>query len=105
MDTGGDRAVSDDAAGSIIRGPEQALEYARGRGGAARVHVPQRIDVRAIREKLGMTQQEIAATFGFSVHTLRHWEQGLRNPEGPTRAYLRVIERGPEAVRRTLHAA
>jgi len=32
------------------------------------------------------------------VNTLRHWEQGSRQPEGPTRAYLLVIERAPKAV-------
>jgi putative transcriptional regulator len=69
------------------------------------VHVPQRIDVRAIRAKLGMTQQEFAASFGFSINTLRHWEQGKRQPEGPTRAYLRVIERAPRAVQKALRAA
>jgi putative transcriptional regulator len=67
--------------------------------------VPERIDVRAIRTKLGMTQAEFAACFGFSVNTLRHWEQGKRQPEGPTRAYLLVIDRAPDAVRSALRAA
>jgi len=64
--------------------------YARGEAKecAYRVHVPALIDVRAIRAKLGMTQEEFAGRFGFSVNTLRHWEQGKRQPEGPTRAYL-----------------
>jgi putative transcriptional regulator len=67
--------------------------------------VPALIDVRAIRTKLGMTQEEFAGRFGFSVNTLRHWEQGKRQPEGPTRAYLLVIERAPKAVQKALHAA
>jgi putative transcriptional regulator len=52
-----------------------------------------------------MTQEEFAARFGFSVNTLRHWEQGKRQPEGPTRAYLLVIDRAPKAVQKALHAA
>ena len=40
---------------------------------AYRVHVPEQIDVRAIRTNLGMTQDEFASQFGFSVNTLRHW--------------------------------
>ncbi|MGY3496322.1 MULTISPECIES: helix-turn-helix domain-containing protein [unclassified Bradyrhizobium] len=40
-----------------------------------------------------MTQEEFAGRFGFSVNTLCHWEQGSRQPEGPTRAYLLAIER------------
>jgi putative transcriptional regulator len=94
-------------ADSTRRGLEQAVAYARGEVDPStyRVHVPQRIDVRAIRAKLGMTQQEFAASFGFSVNTLRHWEQDQRQPEGPTRAYLRVIERAPRAVQKALRAA
>src|SRR5262245_24066488 len=94
-------------ADSIRRGLEEAVAYARGEAdlGAYRVHVPEHVNVRAIRAKLGMTQQEFAASFGFSVNTLRHWEQGKRQPEGPTRAYLRVIERAPRAVQKALRAA
>jgi len=49
-----------------------------------------------------MPQEEFAGWFGFSVSTLRHWEQGLREPEGPTRAYLLLIDRALEAVQKAL---
>jgi len=92
---------------SIRRGLEEAVAYAKGEADERRyrVHVPRRIDVRAIRVKLGMTQEEFAGRFGFSVNTLRHWEQGKRQPEGPTRAYLLVIARDPKAVQKALRAA
>ncbi|MBV9287840.1 MAG: helix-turn-helix domain-containing protein [Hyphomicrobiales bacterium] len=95
------------AADSIRRGREEAVAYARGQAkeSAYRVHVPAVIDVRAIRIKLGMSQEEFAGRFGFSVNTLRHWEQGKRRPEGPTRAYLLVIDRAPKAVQKALEAA
>ena len=94
------------AGNSIRRGLKQAISYANGsvRGGH-RVHVPAEIDVKKLRSKLGLTQSEFAARFGFSVNTLRHWEQGKRQPEGPTRAYLLVIARTPKAVERALRAA
>ena len=94
-------------ADSIRRGLEEAVDYATGKADetAYRLHVPERIDVKAIRTNLGMTQQEFAGQFGFSVNTLRHWEQGARQPEGPTRAYLLVIERAPKAVQKALRAA
>ncbi len=94
-------------ANSIRRGLQQALAYARGEADARhyRVHVPARVDVRAIRRKVGMTQDEFAGRFGFSVNTLRHWEQGKRQPEGPARAYLRVIDRAPRTVQKVLRAA
>jgi putative transcriptional regulator len=92
---------------SIRRGLEQAVDYAKGRVSkkAYRAHVPVRIDVKRIRTGLGLTQQVFAARFGFSINTLRHWEQGKRVPEGPTRAYLLVIARAPEAVQKALHVA
>lgn len=92
---------------SIRRGLEQAVTYARGEADLAgyRVHVPERVDVRAIRARLGMTQEEFAARFGLSVNTLCHWEQGRRQPEGATRAYLLVIDRAPQAVQEALRAA
>jgi putative transcriptional regulator len=99
--------MSRTVAKSILRGLEEAVAYAAGDADESeyRVHVPRRIDVRAIRTKLGMTQQEFAGEFGFSVNTLRHWEQGKRQPEGPTRAYLLVIDRAPDTVRKVLRAA
>ncbi len=92
---------------SIRRGLEEALAYAEGTADTDRygVHIPEDIDVKAIRAKLDMTQEEFAGRFGFSVNTLRHWEQGRRVPEGPTRAYLLVIDRNPKAVQKALKAA
>ncbi len=60
------------------------------------------IDMKAIGTRLNMTQEEFAARFGFSINTLRHWEQGRRVPEGPIRAYLLVIDRDPKAVQKAL---
>jgi putative transcriptional regulator len=93
-------------ADSVRRGLREAVAYAEGKADerAYRVHVPVKIDVKAIRASLDMTQEEFAGRFGFSVNTLRHWEQGSRQPEGPTRAYLRVIERAPKAVQKALQA-
>ncbi len=84
-----------------------SMAYAEGTADVSRygVHIPEAIDVKAIRAKLDMTQEEFAGRFGFSINTLRHWEQGRRVPEGPTRAYLLVIDRNPKAVQKALRAA
>ena len=94
-------------ADSIRRGLEQAVAYANGAADRSLygVHVADVIDVRTIRAKLGMTQDEFAGRFGFSVNTLRHWEQGRRQPEGATRADLFVIDRAPKVVQRVLRTA
>jgi len=92
-------------ANDIRRGLTQALAFAKsgGRLPGYRVHVI--VNVRAIRKRLGLSQQEFARRFGFSVRTLRDWEQGRRIPEGANRAYLTVIARMAKAVERALRAA
>jgi putative transcriptional regulator len=89
----------------ILTGAKQALAFARGElADGFVVHVPTEIDVKAIRRKLGMSQSQFAASFGFGVDAVRSWEQGRRRPEGPARVLLKVIEHDPEAVRRALAA-
>ena len=92
---------------SILRGMKEAIAFAEGTADMSlyRVHIPAEIDVRAIRGRLGLTQQQFAVRFGFNINTLRHWEQGRRVPEGPTRAYLMVIDREPQAVAKALRIA
>lgn len=68
-------------------------------------HIPPETDVRALREKMGLSQSDFAALFGFNVRSLQDWEQGRRQPQIPIRAYLAVIQRDPEAVIRALRAA
>ncbi len=55
-------------------------------------------DVRALRDRYGLTQDQFAHLLGISVATLRNWEQGRRKPEGPARVLLRVAAKHPEAV-------
>ena len=99
--------MSKRVADGILRGLEQALAFVEGtaKKGTYVVHIPPEIDVRAIRGCRGLTQKEFAVRFGFSINTVRHWEQGRRVPEGPTRAYLLVIDREPEAVQKALRIA
>lgn len=62
------------------------------------------VDVKALRERLGLTQNEFSGMIGVSVKTLQNWEQGRREPEGPAKALLRVVEKEPQAVLSALHA-
>lgn len=68
-----------------------------GEGAEQRLRVPL-VDVKSIREGLGMTQQAFAARFGFSVGAVRHWEQGIRRPERAARLLLTLIRDEPEVV-------
>ena len=60
--------------------------------------------IRALREKTGLTQKEFSAMIGVSVRTLQNWEQGRREPDGPAKALLKVVEKKPKAVLDALHA-
>jgi putative transcriptional regulator len=68
-------------------------------------HLPAPVDVRSLRRRLGMSQTQFAARFAIEVRTLQNWEQGQRQPEGPARVLLQVIDREPDAVMRALSAA
>jgi len=82
----------------------QAGEIRRGIRKPSRVFHHPAPDVKAIRERLGLTQARFAALIGVSGRTLQNWEQGRRRPEGPAKALLRVVEREPQAVLHALHA-
>ena len=92
------------AAGDQILRSVRSLRAAVRAGAALPVHVPAEVDVRAIRRKLGMSQAQFAAAFGFGLDAVQNWEQGRRRPEGAARAFLKVIAHEPEAVRRALAA-
>jgi putative transcriptional regulator len=84
----------------IKTGVEQAIAIARGEADPKtyRVHVPEAVDVKATRRKLGLSQQAFATQFGFSTAAVRDWEQKRRYPERSARILLRLIDRKPEAV-------
>src|ERR1700677_3728061 len=63
-----------------------------------KAYVPQEVDVKAIRNRLGMTQAKFSNTFGFSLDAIKHWEGGRRTPEAPARTLLTVIDKNPAAV-------
>lgn len=75
-------------------------------GGAwsvAAADVPGAVDVKAIRQAEGrLTQEAFAKRYGLSYGAVRDWEQGRREPDQAARAYLTLIARDPEAVRRVL---
>lgn len=62
-------------------------------------------DVKAIRERLRLTQEQFAARFAVPLGTLRDWERGTRTPTGPARTLLRVIDHNPDAVTDALEGA
>ena len=89
----------------ISEGLADAIAHVQGGESGVVEHRREPIDVRAIRDKTGMSQQQFCAAFGISLGTLRNWEQGLRTPRGPARVLLKVVDREPETVIRALKHA
>lgn len=87
---------------SIKQGLQEAIGHARGEAVGVREYRPEPVDVAAVRQRVGMSQAQFAARFGFSVATLRHWERGDRKPQGPALVLLNLIQRDPAGVLRTL---
>jgi putative transcriptional regulator len=88
----------------IMTGLNEARTYLEGTADKRRyrVHVPEKIDVKKIRTRLGLSQETFAATYGFAVSAVRDWEQGRRRPERSARILLKIVENEPEAVTRAL---
>jgi putative transcriptional regulator len=86
----------------VLAGIRSAFAHHSGVGSGTRsfsVKLRSAEDIKRLRcERLRMTQAEFALQFGIPIRTLQKWEQGEREPEGPARAYLAVIERMPDAV-------
>lgn len=61
--------------------------------------------VRIVRRALQLTQEEFAARYQIAIGTLRDWEQDRYEPDGAAKAYLKVIAREPELVRKALERA
>ncbi len=66
------------------------------------VHVPEDVDVKALRQKLKCSQSEFSRRFGLAIDAVQDWEQHRRTPDRTARIYLTVIAREPAAVRRAL---
>src|SRR6201999_554427 len=52
--------------------------------------------VRQVRSRCGLTQAAFAEKIEVPLETVRNWEQGKRNPRGPARALLKLIDKAPE---------
>jgi DNA-binding transcriptional regulator YiaG len=63
---------------------------------------PSKMDVKAIRETMGMSQEQFALEFGLELATVRNWEQGRSEPDTAARNFLKTVARDPNAVRHAL---
>lgn len=88
----------------LTRSIRQAAAIARGERKPARQRelTPSRIV--AVRERSGLSQAQFARLLNVSVKTLQNWEQARREPTGPAKALLQIVEREPAAALRALQS-
>jgi putative transcriptional regulator len=86
----------------LIGAAREMRAIARGEAKPAHVHVPPDVDVRVVRRRLDLTQEAFASEFAFSITQIRDWEQGRSRPLDSNRAYLLLIDRCPDVVRKAL---
>ena len=82
----------------LIESIEQAGKIRKGLLKPSRVFAFRPAKVQQIRNKLHVSQSQFAMMIGVSKATLQNWEQGRRQPEGPAKALLQVVDRNPKAV-------
>ncbi len=69
-----------------------------------RVHHIMVPDVRAIRARLHLSQNQFARDYKIPLATLKGWEQGRRVPDATAASYLNVIAKLPKETKAALHA-
>jgi putative transcriptional regulator len=66
------------------------------------VIIDDEVDVKAIRERLGLSQPKFAQVFALPVATVQNWESRRRRPEVGARRYLRLIEASADFVAKAI---
>lgn len=87
----------------LVQSIKAAGKYVRGEGKASRVFEYPDADVKAVRERIGLSQSQFAKMIRVSVKTLQNWEQKRRSPTGPAAALLQIVAREPQVALRALH--
>lgn len=87
----------------MMAGLDEVESFLAGGTKGFKVHVPEEVDVKSIRRRLGPTQSRFSRTFGFSLDAVKNWECQRRQPEAAARVLLTVIEHDPAAVIAALH--
>lgn len=100
-----DAMTDEDIDRQIAEDPDAAPDISDWSLDDPRVVVMVPVDVKAIRARLGLSQEEFARDFGLTAATVRDWEQQRRVPRGPSLSLLRIIDREPAAARRALGSA
>lgn len=95
--------MKEDTFAKLVTSIKEAGEIKAGRRTASRTYEIPPPEIRMVRDRLDVSQDEFAVMIGVSTRTLQNWEQGRRQPEGPARALLTIAACNPSAVLAALH--
>ncbi len=87
----------------LVQSLKEAGDIAVGKTHASRRFSVTPPDVKAAREKMGMSQNEFAQLMRVSVKTLQNWEQHRRSPTGPAAALLKIVVSAPDVALKSLY--
>ncbi len=90
--------MKDELFNQLLESVKEGGQILRGEKEASRKFPYNSLDIKNIREKYNLTQEQFAVMLGISVRTLRNWEQGRRVPEGPAMVLLHVADKNPKAI-------
>jgi putative transcriptional regulator len=88
----------------LVESIEEAGQIRKGLAKPSRIFRYRPVDVKRIRKQLHVSQSQFSLMIGVSKATLQNWEQGRREPEGPAKVLLRIVDKRPEAVLEALQA-
>jgi putative transcriptional regulator len=88
----------------LTRSVKQAGAIARGEAKPSRRREFTPTRIQAVREKTQLSQAQFARLLNVSVKTLQNWEQARREPTGPAKALLRIMEREPTVALKVLRS-
>ena len=88
----------------LLQSLKEAKSISHGKAKASRSFKVESTDVKAVRERVGLTQDEFAKLMRVSIKTLQNWEQKRRQPTGPAAALLKIVSVEPKLALRSLHA-
>lgn len=91
------------AAVEKIKGTKSSIKTERKLVIFADNNISQKVDVRIVREKTGLSQSDFAIVMNVSIKTIQNWEQHRREPTGPAEALLKIVSREPEVAMAALH--
>jgi|TARA_B100001964_G_scaffold195538_2_gene219640 putative transcriptional regulator len=89
----------------LLKSTKDMVKHARGEAiqGVTVTELPE-VDIKQVRERVGVSQAVFAALIGVSRRTLENWEQSRVSPSGPARALLKILDADPEGAMKVLHS-